>query len=338
MLASPEYHSACEGAALFDQSDHGQVEVAGPEAAMFLHNLCTNDIKSLAPGAGCEAFLCNSRARVLAHVFVYRLAREPSTTFWLDAGAGMGEKVRAHLDQHLISERVELADRTREHAQLHLCGPEARTVLEKALGQPLPDLADLAHTLRRGGGGEIHIRRHDLLNLPGYDLVAAPEAAPALGAALREAGATLAGPEAFAVLRVEAGFPLYGADMDENRFVVEVGRTPQAISYTKGCYLGQEPIVMARDRGHINRTLLGLILGDGPPAAPGTRVVRDGQEIGVVTSSVRSPRLGQAVALAYLRRGHWELGTAVEVETDGARHTGTVAALPLVGAAECGSL
>src|SRR5439155_4477699 len=133
---------------------------------------------------------------------------------------------------------------------------------------------------------------------------------------LTQAGARPAGKEAFEVLRVEAGVPRYGVEMNEERFVVEVGRTPQAISYSKGCYLGQEPIVMARDRGHVNRTLLGLKL-NGDPAPHGSLLHRDGKEVGRVTSSVVSPRLGAAVALGYLRRGCWEPGTAVEVEVDG---------------------
>jgi folate-binding protein YgfZ len=138
-----------------------------------------------------------------------------------------------------------------------------------------------------------------------------------------------AGREAFEVLRVEAGVPLYGAEMNEDRFVVEVGRTPQAISYSKGCYLGQEPIVMARDRGHVNRTLLGLTLPEGGTVPAGAKVWRGEQEVGQVTSSVFSPRLGKAVALAYLRRGHQEPGTAVEVEADGGRRPAVVTPLPL---------
>src|SRR4051794_19016307 len=124
--ARAEYAAACDHAALFDESDRGKVEAVGKEALFFLHNLCTNDIKNLAVGAGCEAFLANAKARALAHIHVYRLPPEAPADLWLDAGPGMGEKVFKHLDRHLISEQVELADRTREYVQVHLCGPEAR--------------------------------------------------------------------------------------------------------------------------------------------------------------------------------------------------------------------
>jgi folate-binding protein YgfZ len=328
--ARAEYAAACEGAAVFDQSHRGKVEAVGKEALPFLHNLCTNDIKNLTVGSGCEAFLANARARTLAHVYVFRRPPEAPADLWLDAGPGLGEKVFKHLDRHLISEQVELAERTREYAQVHLCGPQARAVLEMALGGPVGELGELQHEQRSfGAAGTVQVRRHDLLNLSGYDLLWTVEGAAAFWTALTQAGAVSAGQEAFEVLRIEAGVPRYGAEMNEERFVVEVGRTPQAISYSKGCYLGQEPIVMARDRGHVNRTLLGLTLPEGGPVSAGAKVWRGEQEVGLVTSSVFSPRLGKSVALAYLRRGHQEPGTAVEVEADGARRQAIVTPLPL---------
>src|SRR5206468_3963391 len=145
---------------------------------------------------------------------------------------------------------------------------------------------------------------------------------------LVQAGAVPAGRQTFEVLRVEAGTPAQGLDIDENTFAPEAGRTAQAICYTKGCYLGQEPIVMARDRGHINRTLLGLKTNAAAPLVQGSRVWREGQEVGQITSSVRSPRLG-VIALAYLKRGSQEPGLAVDVETaPGRREAATVTALP----------
>jgi folate-binding protein YgfZ len=332
--ARAEYAAACDRAAVFDQSHRGKVEAVGKEALVFLHNLCTNDIKNLAVGSGCEAFLANARARALAHVYIFRLPPEEPPDLWIDAGPGMGEKVFKHLDRHLISEQVELTDHTREYAQVHLCGPEAHAILERVRGAPMEELGELQHQARivPSSAGTVHIRRHDLLNLPGYDLLwPAERGASYLWKALRDAGAQPAGREAFEVLRVEAGVPLYGVEMNEERFVVEVGRTPQAISYSKGCYLGQEPIVMARDRGHVNRTLLGLTLPEGGPVPAGAKVWRGEQEVGQVTSSVFSPRLGKSVALAYLRRGHQEPGTAVEVEAEGGRRPAVITPLPLTG-------
>jgi len=141
------------------------------------------------------------------------------------------------------------------------------------------------------------------------------------------AGAVPAGTQTYEILRVEAGTPRIGIDMDENRFVVEVGRA-HAICHTKGCYLGQEPIVMARDRGQVNRHLAGLRIAGADPVPPGTRLLHADADAGQVTSSTFSPRLGEVIALAYLRRGHQEAGTVLTMP-DVAGRTAIVSSLPI---------
>jgi folate-binding protein YgfZ len=326
--AAGEYAEAYDGCALFDVSPRGKVELSGPEASSFLHNLCTNHVNDLALGAGREFFLTTNKARVVAHGYVFHVRlHDDRPALWLDLPPGTSEKVIQHLDHFVISEQVEFADRTREFAQLRLAGPQAHATLERALVDDVPPLEELQHMIRTfGTNATCGIRRHDPLAVPGYDVVCLRARAEAVWQLLTRAGAKPAGREVHEVLRVEAGTPVYGSDIDENTFAPEAGRTPQAISYSKGCYLGQEPIVMARDRGQINRTLLGLKLSGGP-APHGAPLFREGKEIGRVTSSVRSPRLG-AIALAYVRRGNWEPGTPVEVEVEGGRQPATVTALP----------
>src|SRR5262249_7720485 len=148
---------------------------------------------------------------------------------------------------------------------------------------------------------------------------------------LTNAGARPGGTEVYNILRVEAGTPRYGVDIDEERLVMEVGRTAQAISYTKGCYLGQEPVGMARDPGHVNRTPLRLKVRQAGVVPHGSRLFRDGKEVGLVTSSVLSPLVGGVIALAYVRRGSQEVGTVVEIETAAGRCTAEVASLPFLG-------
>ena len=144
-----------------------------------------------------------------------------------------------------------------------------------------------------------------------------------------QAGVKPASPEVHEVLRIEAGTPEYGKDMDDDRFVMEVGRTAQAICYTKGCYLGQEPIVMARDRGQVNRTLDGgqVRRRQGTPVAAGSKLFAGDAEVGQITSSVWSPRLQQVLALAYLRRGHQQPGTLVVHEGRQGRRGGVAVCL-----------
>jgi folate-binding protein YgfZ len=331
-FSEAEYAAACHRAALFDLSARGHIELAGPDARLFLHNLCTNDVKTLPLGGSCEAFLCTAKARVIAHILVghYRQAVDADTGLLrLDCAPGFADKVLKHLDHYLISERVELADRTAQIALLRVCGPESRQVVQTALGEAVPDLAELQHITRSFDGGVLHIRRQPDLGVPAYDLLCASASAPPLRQALLAAGAVPAGPAVHETLRVEAGTPLYGPDIDDNRLVMEVGRTKQAISYAKGCFLGQEPIVMARDRGHVNRTLLGVTT-TGALLAPGARLFKEDAEAGQVTSSVWSPRLGRVIGLAYLKRGCQDPGTALVVEPASDGRTVHVASLPFV--------
>jgi folate-binding protein YgfZ len=304
------YLQAREHAAFFDHSERGKVVVGGPDARTFLHNLSTNDIKSLRPGTGCEAFFATAQAKAVASALVFGEESEGRESFWLDLEPGLSEKVVRHLDRFIISEQVELADRSAEFGQWHVAGPDAEAVLARAA---------LGSTCR--------IRRWDRIGLPGWDVLCHRADNERVRQALIDASVTPAGPEIFNVLRVEAGVPLYGVDIDDNRFVVEAGRTTQAISYTKGCYLGQEPIVMARDRGHVNRMLMGLRIARGDVPTRDTSLFREGKEVGQITSSVASPRFG-VIALAYLRRGNSQPGTVVEISAPGAPQTAEVVSLP----------
>lgn len=182
-----------------------------------------------------------------------------------------------------------------------------------------------------GAVAESQIRRHDRLGVPGYDVVCAASVADRVWQALRSAGAGLAGKEAWDMLRIEAGTPEQGIDIDEDNLVMELGRTDRAICYTKGCFLGQEPIVRARDLGHVNWSLRGLRIAGGEAVPRGAKLVSDGEEVGRVTSAATSPRFGHAIALAFVRRGTDTPGTRLEVSTDNGRRAAEVCSLPFSG-------
>jgi tRNA-modifying protein YgfZ len=330
-----EYREALSWALLFDRSPAGKVEVSGKDAPSFLHNLCTNDVNGLPLGGGCEAYFCDHRAKVLAHTLIYHALSAGRHAFWLDVTPGFNTKVLQHLDKHLISEAVELADQTEQFAQLHLAGPRAKAVLETALGEPIPDLAEFQHMERTiGSTATCHVRRHDPLGVPGYDLVCLNDRAAGVWRMLKAAGATPAGQHVWETLRLEAGTPVYGIDINEDRFVMEVARAPRAVSYTKGCYLGQEPIVMARDRaGFVNRAFLGVKILEGGPLVAGTKLFRDAGEVGLITSSGHSPSLDAPLALGYIRRGNQERGLRLEAETPEGRRPVEVLPFPPVPAA-----
>jgi len=317
-----QYDLACSKVALFDLSTRTKVELLGPEAGMFLHNLCTNDVKNLAEGAGCEAFLTTAKARVIAHFFVNHFK---DNFFLLDAVPGQTDVLMRHLDHYLISERVEIVDRTKELALVRVVGPQARSFCETSFGFSLEGLKPLEHReviLKDGAQG--WVRRFDGLSIPAFDFFG-----PHFHLDLEASD-----PQVHEILRVEASLPEFGIDIDDTRLVMEVGRTKQAINYAKGCFLGQEPIVMARDRGQINRTLLGVKIAKGEVLPRGAKLFSGEAEVGLVTSSVRSPRLGEIISMAYLKRGHQDVGLALTVEptTDGRQ--AIVSGLPFIGLPE----
>jgi folate-binding protein YgfZ len=324
-----EYQQALQHASLFDISHHGKVEVTGADAASFLHNLCTNEVKNLPAGAGCEAFLTTGQAKIVAFIIIdHVLLSDGRNAFLLDVGPGMADKVIKHLDRYLISEQVKLADRTHEVAQMHLAGPRAREVLERALGYQMPDLLELQHARQMLAGADCQIRRHQPLGLFGYDLLCKKDHAAAVSHTLIGSGAEAADLQAYETLRVEAGTPVYGLDIDETNLPQEVGRVERTISFTKGCYIGQETVARICTYGHVNRSLMGLKLDREAPVSPGAKLFRVAKEVGHITSWVFSPRLGRAIALAYVRRGSHEPGTRLEVEAEGGRWPAEVVSLP----------
>ncbi len=329
-----DYRAALTEAALFDTSAAGKLLLTGADAPMFLGNLSTNDIKNLPLGGGCAAYFCDSRAKVQFQAWIYhvRLADEQHA-MWIETTSGRNAALAKYLDRYLISERVEITDVTEAYAQWHLAGPHAARVLGQALDPPLPTLPEFGHLERiLGSRASCSIRQRELLGQPGFDLVCRKELEAEVRDRIYSTGVVLGTPETFETLRIEAGTPLFGQDIDENRFVMEVAHATRAVSYSKGCYLGQEPIVMARDRaGHVNRTLLGLKVLEGHlPLAAGTKLFHDGQEVGVVTSSCLSPRLQLPVALAYLRWKHQEPGTHMEAETAAGKLPVEILGLPPV--------
>lgn len=317
------YRGACEGAVLFDICNQGKVQLTGKDAAAFLHNLCTNDVKRLAPGEGCEAFFTNAKARIIAYAWVQCVELEVGVSgYWLDVPSALGKTLFDHLNHYLISEVADLTDCTQELGEFHVAGPRAKALVNRSAG------ADRA----------VRAYRHDRIAAPGYDLLFPTERKSGIFQELLQEGAVPGDAATFEVLRIEAGRPAHGAEIDDTRLAMEVGRTAQAISYAKGCYLGQETIVMARDRGHVNRTLLGLRLTGDTLPAPGVKVFRGEEEIGQVTSSAFSPRAASTLALAFLRRGHQQPGTAVAVAAENGRQPAEVAMLPFVAhnsAQEC---
>ena len=310
-----DYRDATTGAALFDRSAVGKLLLTGPDAPTLVHNISTNDIKALPLGAGCATFFCDARAKALFAATVFHILHDGQHALWLETAPGVAGELLKHLDRFVISEAVELADVTADFAQVHLAGPRAKEVLEGALADDFPELPEYGHAERTfGSAATVSIRRRTLLGVPGYDVVGLPERVEGVTRMLVANGAKLGTPATFETLRVEAGTALAGVDFDATRFVMEVGGAAAAVSYAKGCFPGQEPIVMARDRaGRVNRSFLRLKVESPVALTVGTLLKAGDEEAGVVTSAAVSPRSG-SVAAGYVRWKHVAPGT--ELATD----------------------
>ncbi len=327
-----EYTNAISGAALFDTSAASKLQLTGPDAPMFLGNLSTNDIKNLPLGGGCETYFCDSRAKVMFQSWIYHVRlHNGRDALWLETTPGRNVDLLNYLDRYLISEVVEMEDLTEQFAQMHLAGPDAIAVLESALADSIPKLSEFLHMERTfGHSATCSIRRRDPLGMPGFDIVCLNERAAGIWRMLSAAGAKPASAETYETLRIEAGTPRFGPDIDESRFVMEVGNAARAVSFSKGCYLGQEPIVMSRDRaGHAPRAFVGLQATGKSVLPAGTKLFIGADEIGTLTSSTFSRRAGASIALGYVKWKYRDVGTELEARTESATESLRIIALPL---------
>jgi folate-binding protein YgfZ len=316
-----EYRALTESVGVADVSDRAFVELTGADRAKFLHNLCSNEILRLTPGQGCEALLLNAKGRVVGHVFVY--CSEESLI--LDSSPGQGEKLLAHLDRYIIREKVELRDRTAEMGQLLLAGPNAPALLEN-LGCVLPS-DRLHHGIAEIAGNTVFLRRSGLTGPDAITVVCPLEKCRAVLLTLEGAGAVRTGAAAVQAARIEAGVPLYGADISEDNLPQEIDRNAQAISFSKGCYLGQETVARIDALGHVNRTLVGLRF-TGPKIPEAGCELKSGETpVGRTTSGAWSARQAYPIALGYVRQGHNHPGARLGSSVGEAE----VVALPMTG-------
>jgi folate-binding protein YgfZ len=322
--AAREYRAAREAVALFDRSSLGKVVVTGRDRQAFLQGMLTNDVKALPPGQGAAAAFLDAHGKVMALLVVYAAADR----VLIELPAGMTEKTLQTLDHYLISEKAYFEAADDAFAILSLQGPAARTLLE-GLGGGAIDLAPYAHAEVTLSGVPVRVINRAEGPAAGFHCWVAAEQAQALRDVFGAAGAVPAGPEILDVLRVEAGQPWYPTDVDDSVILPET-RLESLVSYTKGCYIGQETVARVKYRGHVNRALSGLVVdGDRVPEA-GARVTAAGKDVGRVTSAVRSIALGRPIALGYVRREHLEPGSSVTVVDAAGEQPARVVALPFV--------
>jgi folate-binding protein YgfZ len=322
------YEAARRGAATLDRSARGRVVVSGGDRASYLQGLLTNDIVALKAGEGCYAAYLTAHGRMIADIHVYELG----DVILLMMNGEVKDTILAKLDQFIFSEDVRLGDVTASFTQIGIVGPKAATMLTTAVpavpADVLSGLPDHGNLRVDAGGAPLIITRTSDTGEPGYDIYIEPSRARALRTALAAAGAAEIDDATSEAIRIEAGVPAFHRDMDEETIPLEAGIEARAISFTKGCYVGQEVIIRVMHRGHgrVARRLVGLRL-DGPDVPVKGAAVKSGdRDAGWITSAAFSPALNGPIALAYVHRDFVEPGTAVLVGGVGAR----VSALPFV--------
>ncbi len=326
-VSAAAYDAARKRAAVLPRDDRGRIVLSGSDRAAYLQGLFTNDIAALRAGRGCYTAYLTAQGRMIADAWVYELG----DVILLTVARELTPTLLARLDQFLFSEDVQIGDVTETFAQLGIVGPEAAGIVSNAIGvseqvlNALPEHGNLRHD---ADGSSVIVTRTSDAGEAGFDLYVETARLPKMVAAIERQQVPTLDPEAAEAIRVEGGVPKFHRDMDEDTIPLEAGIESQAISFTKGCYVGQEVIIRVLHRGHgrVARRLVGLEVEGAHVPRSGDPVSAGERQVGHVTSAVHSPALGRPIALAYVHRDFVQPGTALQVGTSAAQ----VVSLPFV--------
>jgi len=298
------------GAGLIDLSaSRGRIRVSGSEATMFLNGLITNDVKNLAQNRWMPAVFPTVQGRLIGAVRVIRCG-EPE--FLIDTETASHEAVLKTVSRFTLAGDFKVSDVTAETALVTLQGQSAAEILQKVFDETVLDLPENGVVQTTWQNVPVTIIRASHTGEDGFDMLLDSSHKAELQQSLESAGAQPIGEDTFDILRVEAGIARFGQDMDETNVVPETN-LDDAVSYTKGCYVGQEIIVRIKHRGHPAKKLTGLRFETDQQIEPGAVILsNENQEIGRVTSAVVSPKLG-SIGLGYIRYEHLVEGTRVVV-------------------------
>ena len=308
------------GAGLIDLSSRGRLRVSGSEATMFLNGLITNDMKTLGENRWMPAAFPTVQGRLIGAV---RVVRERNA-FLIDTDAESHEAVLKTVSRFTLAGDFHVKDLTTETALLSVQGKRAAEVVEVVFAASVSDLPRDGVLEMNWQNTPVTIIRATHTAEDGFDMVIDSAHGARLQQALIDADAQTVNPDVFEILRLEAGIARFGRDMDETNVVTETN-LDDAVSYTKGCYVGQEIIVRIKHRGHVAKKLTGL--RSATKIEPGTVIKSDGKEIGKVTSTAFSPKLEATIGLCYVRYEYLKPGTTVVIDPE---IEATVAELPFI--------
>ncbi len=304
VFSSPELElqALTEGCGVFDLGWRAKLLITGADRMRWMNGMVSNNIRDLAPGHGVYSFILNPQGHILGDMYVYHRG----DSLVLDTDVAQVERIASKLKRYIIMDKVEIDDASLSFSAIGLQGPKSSERLRRA-GLAVPDLGPLEIRDCTRGDGIIPVVR---TLQGGHELWVGADKTLQVWEALLSAGATPVGSEALEIWRITQGIPRYDRDIRERDLPQET-RQEQALNYTKGCYIGQEIVERIRSRGAVHRMLIGFRF-QGPPPAPGTKIEKDGREVGEITSVANAPGLG-AIGLGYLRREAGGPGTQLEV-------------------------
>jgi aminomethyltransferase len=326
--AAPSEYSAARdgGAGLLDLSSRGRILVSGSEAIMFLNGLITNDMKTLVVNSWMPAIFPNVQGRLLAAVRI--IHRDDG--FLIDTESATHDKVVSLLDRFTMAGDFRLMDLTGQTASYSVQGKKAAEVVRGMLGEAAANLEPLRAVTAGLAGHKVNVNRATHTAEDGFDLIVDANDAQQVRDSLIAGGAKAINEEVAETLRIEAGIPRYGIDMDETTVVTETN-LDDAVSFTKGCYVGQEIIVRIKHRGHVAKKMTGITLEEKSELENGAQIFSaEDKEIGRITSSTFSPRLDRTIGFAYVKYDFLTPGTDVTIQSNSGKLAGKVTGLPFV--------
>jgi folate-binding protein YgfZ len=312
-----EYQALRESAGVLDFSFRARICLTGNDRVRFLHGQVTNDVKKLQAGEGCYAALTTTRGKMEADLNVFNLPDE----LLLDSEPGLAERISKRLEKFIVADDVQIVDAAPHYGLLTVQGTKAAEVV-RAVGllENAPARECSIAKIADGTLGEIYVANLRRIYQPGFDIFIPSESLGAVAdkliASAKAVGGRACGWTAFEMARIESGVPRFGADMDETNLPMECIES-RAVSFNKGCYIGQEVLNRIHAIGQVTRELRGLRLMDDLRTLPnkGDKLFQNGKEMGYITSAVRSPALDANIALGYVRREANQIGTELRLKT-----------------------
>ena len=322
-----EYRHLHDSVALLDKNYRAYLDFTGPDRLRYLNAILTNNIKDLRENHGTISLFLNPQGRILAEI---ETQTHPEKLFCVSY-ASIREPLIAALDKYIIMDDVTLIDRTNDFASLALEGPKAALLAEELTGVDPADLAELETRRVSVQGISCRLGKRSPGTAASAEFLVDRADAEAIWNILLEAvrkhGGGPAGYQALSATRLEQGIPWYSYDFGGKQIPHEAGLQDSHISYTKGCYTGQEIVERVRSRGQVNRVRVSLKYGTSQPPAPGTPLFSEGKEAGYTTRAAFSPALNSPIGMAYLRREKSAPGSAVELPDSAG--SATVLATPI---------